>query len=198
MVFDLRKYNIYRGFSRSIRALSLWLISIFFVGCDSNEGSTKRQTYSSGYLIENQTPIGLDQQRTYDLTSIDSTNYDAIVEKHANGNLKRKINFSHGKLHESYTTWFENGQKQMEVNYQLGLRHGASREWYQTGQLKEQSNYIDGSVNGKYEGWHENGHKKFEANYSNGQLDGSAYRWADNGKTISEQSFKVGKLILEP
>ena len=53
------------------------------------------------------------------------------MEKHDSGNLKRKINFSDGKLQEGYATWFENGQKQMEVNYRLGLHHGASREWSQ-------------------------------------------------------------------
>ena len=44
------------------------------------------------------------------LSFTDTTNYDVLVEKHESGSLKREINFSDGKLHDSYTTWFENGQ----------------------------------------------------------------------------------------
>ncbi len=92
-------------------------MSTFFVGCDSNEGNSLRQTYDSGYLIENQMPVIGKEDGIDNLNFTDITNYDVVLEKHPNGNLKRKINFSDGKLHENYTTWIENGQKQMEVNY---------------------------------------------------------------------------------
>ena len=178
-------------------SFSLSLISIFFAGCESKDGSVQEQPYGSGYLIENQMPVIAKEDGIDILNFSDTTNYDVLVEKHKNGNLKREINFSDGKLHNSYTTWFDNGQKQTEVSYRLGLRNGASREWYPTGQLKEESNYVDGDVHGKYVGWHANGYKKFEADYSNGQLEGSVYRWTNNGKTISKQSFTEGQLIPE-
>ena len=118
-------------------SFSLCLISTFFAGCDSNDRSAKGQPYGSGYLIEDQMPVVGKEDSIDNLTLTDTRNYDVHLEKHENGNLKRQINFSDGKLHNRYTTWFENGQKQTEVSYRLGLRHGASREWYPTGQLKE-------------------------------------------------------------
>ena len=77
-------------------SFSLWLISCFFAGCGPKDQNAKEQTYVSGYLIENQSPIVSKEDGIDSSNFTVSTNYDVVVEKHDNGNLKRKINFSDG------------------------------------------------------------------------------------------------------
>ena len=70
-------------------SFSLCLISIFLAGCGSNDGSAKGHPYGSGYLIQDQMPVVGEEDGLDNLTLTDTTNYDVIVEKHDNGNLKR-------------------------------------------------------------------------------------------------------------
>ena len=175
----------------------LILTQIFCTSCTDENHNFPSTTSHSGYLLEDNNKGSRQDDESNDSGSLNQLNYDVFKEHYGNGNIKREINFSNGKLHGGYITWFQNGQKQMEINYRFGLRNGPTREWYQTGQLKEKSNYIGGNADGTYEAWHENGNKSFEASYSNGTLNGRLNRWTENQKLISEQYFKEGLLVLD-
>ena len=175
----------------------LILTHLFCTACTNEDHKFPSTTFHSGYLIEDiKERVGKDE-KSKDFGSVVQLSYDVFREHYGNGNKKREINFSDGRLHGRYIAWFKNGQKQVEINYRLGLRDGLTREWYQSGQLKEKSTYVSGDVNGKHEGWHENGNKSFEANYINGTLNGSLNRWTENQNLISKQYFEEGQLVFD-
>ena len=175
----------------------LVLTQMICTACADKDQKFQSPNSRPGYLLEDNTERNRQAMESGDSGLTDRLNYDVFKEHYKNGKAKREINFSGGKLHGRYITWFENGQKQKEINYRLGLRDGLTKEWYRSGQLKEKSNYVDGNVNGTYQGWHENGNKSFEANYLNGKLNGRLNRWTNNQNLISKQHFEDGLLVLD-
>ena len=110
--------------------LSILLLSVLFIGCSENR-----------VLIDDLTYKVSTDLMYYEGKLFSGVGYDI----HSNGQLKKEINYTDGKIHGSYKEWYSNGQLSVEYNLnKQGKRDGVWREWYENGQLLHEAKYKNG------------------------------------------------------
>jgi antitoxin component YwqK of YwqJK toxin-antitoxin module len=133
-----------------------------------------------------------------------------VLEYYNNEQKKEERNYKDGKLHGTWTEWYENGKILAKGEFTEG--EGIWTMFYENGQKKMQIIQLD-----KGDGetrWHENGKREYHREgvferwyeyYPNGQQreissmiegkpNGTWTKWYENGQKKSEVNFKGGKL----
>ena len=144
---------------------------------------------------------------------------DIIEEFYANGQLKSKCNYVHGKAEGLYLSFFANGQKEFEYHYkdnketglytaffdngkvvatgnlQSGLLEGTWNYYYRNGQLLSSINFSKNERQGFTTDYYISGEKQLEHTYRNGKLDGRETYFDKQGVAYVEYVYKKGELV---
>ena len=120
-------------------------------------------------------------QRSYQ----DGVKHGEWVEFDANGLVKTKSEFEHGKVQK--IVGFENGEETILEEY----------KYYENGQLKSKWNFKDGKEHGLLEGYHKNGQLEFKWNYKDGKEHGLQKEYYRNGQLRYKTNYKNGVEIKE-
>ncbi len=108
-------------------------------------------------------------------------------------------------VHGLSVAWHANGKMRRQVEYRWGERHGYATWWYENGQVKTQGKFVNGREEGEWTWWHETGGKKAEGMFENGRPTQTWRAWRDNGVLqgklvdpylkLSGSEFSVLKLV---
>jgi antitoxin component YwqK of YwqJK toxin-antitoxin module len=80
-----------------------------------------------------------------------------VVERYANGQIKREATYRGEKLDGAVRGWYENGARKFELHYRNDLSEGEQREWYPTGQLYTAFTHQAGHETGQQRMWNADG-----------------------------------------
>jgi antitoxin component YwqK of YwqJK toxin-antitoxin module len=76
-----------------------------------------------------------------------------------------------------YLKWYENGQQRKKITYTNGKLNGEYLEWHENGQQYKKCTYTDDKLNGEYLIWYENGQQRVKCTYTDGKLNGKYLEW---------------------
>jgi antitoxin component YwqK of YwqJK toxin-antitoxin module len=83
--------------------------------------------------------------------------HHVVIERYANGQVKRDATYRGDALDGPVRGWYENGARKFELHYRNGVSEGDQREWYPTGQLYTQFNHHAGHETGQQRMWNADG-----------------------------------------
>lgn len=113
---------------------------------------------------------------------------------HRNGQTNLKLVFKDEKIVDgSYTDFHENGQKRRVMEITGGKLDGRYKDHYDNGQVKEDGTFKDGNRVGEFKNYYENGKLYTLLNYDDGELDGPYEEYNDLGDLVSKGYYKKGK-----
>jgi len=84
-------------------------------------------------------------------TDDDGMRHGAYAEFHANGAIKVKATYRHGKLDGKYVSYHESGRPHVTAEYVRGRPEGKYVEKDDRGRVVIETSYLDGVVDGTYE-----------------------------------------------
>lgn len=156
------------------------------------------------------------KKATYDT---DGYYNDITEEYYANGQMKSKCNYIHGKAEGLYLSFFANGQKEFEYYFkdnketglytaffdngkvvasghlQSGFLEGTWNYYHRNGQLSSSINFSKSEKQGFSTDYYKSGEKQLEHTYKNGKLDGMETYFDKQGTAYVEYLYKKGELV---
>ncbi|WP_338226455.1 toxin-antitoxin system YwqK family antitoxin [Algoriphagus confluentis] len=166
---------------------------------------------------------GVEVEETFDLskpvfqvTFKDNLPDGLMEEFYANGQIKKLVNFSNGKLNGEFfefnltgdvllsgsyqdglkegewNSYYKNGTKKSEYSYSKNLLHGTYKAFFPDGNLQKSVEYQNDQENGSYMRFHEDGQPEIIGAFAKGELNGSWENFDNLGELISKGEFLAG------
>lgn len=110
-----------------------------------------------------------------------------------NGEDAYDYSYVDGKMHGSYSAWYDNREDWEEATYENGVKQGHYAKWYNNGKLAVEAEMTDGQVNGSYSKWYDNGDKWEEYTAVNGAKNGQHQKWYTNKQQALLANYADGK-----
>lgn len=180
--------------------LSLLLISIFLIACDSTTnkkditaGAIAKTQIDTAVIVNKDSLILNGNKGVWSYKNQPFTGY--AVRFYANDSLKEKTGFLNGKKQGVYNVWFENGVLKLESNYNQNTLEGTYKAWWNNGVLASETNYVKGKKQGVEQKWFSNGELSKKSNLLEGKEDGLQQAWLENGKLYVNYEAKNGRIF---
>ncbi len=102
---------------------------------------------------------------------------------HKNDSLKSIENYTNGKKHQTYTSYYPSGEKHTERYYTNGLKTGVHCGWWPDKSPKFIYHFNTlGQYHGTVKEWYTTGHPATAFNYTNGREQGVQKAWKTDGR----------------
>ncbi|GAB2492758.1 toxin-antitoxin system YwqK family antitoxin [Algoriphagus taiwanensis] len=166
---------------------------------------------------------GVEIEETFDLSMpvfqivFKDNQPDGLMEEfYSNGQLKKLVNFSEGKLNGDFfefsitgdvllsgrykdglkvgewNSYYRNGAKKSEYSYSNNLLYGTYKAFFPNGNLQKSVEYQNDQEHGPYMRFHEDGQPEIIAAFANGELNGGWENFDNLGDLISKGQFQEG------
>lgn len=168
---------------------------------------------------------GVEIEETFDLsmpvfqiTFKDNLPDGTMEEFYPTGEIKKLVNFSHGRLNGNFfefsesgevllsgryvddskegdwNSYYRNGSKKSEYFYSDNLLEGTTKNYYPNGTLAEIIPFEAGKLQGTYQAFFPNGQLQKSVEFINNQEDGDYKRFHEDGQPEIISSFAKGEL----
>lgn len=144
--------------------------------------------------------------------------FDGTAEaRHADGSLRERASFRHGRRQGRREVWFangflcevshwkdgrkdgpfasnhENGRPRIRTGFRAGREDGHAREWLEDGRKRSLRHFVDGEPDGEWLEWRD-GVLRLAATYRAGLLDGRIRSFAADGVPRLDCAFAEGRV----
>jgi WD40-like Beta Propeller Repeat len=126
-------------------------------------------------------PIGAQGYRPVLTPAPGDPRADVEIERHANGQLSKRVFRLDGKPHGLWQEWDVEGRVRLTAEWREGKGEGVWMYFHPNGLVSERSWVTADQWHGPSEGWHANGQKSFEGTFVRGAKDGPFRYWAEDG-----------------
>jgi uncharacterized protein len=141
-----------------------------------------------------------------------------MEEFYPNGQIKKLVNFSHGKLNGEFfefsesgevllsgqylddlkegdwNSYYRDGSKKSEYSYSNNLLQGTTKNYFPNGMMAEVIPFEAGKLQGTYQAFFPNGNLQKSVEFTNDQEDGVYERFYEDGQPEIIGSFTKGEL----
>ena len=126
-------------------------------------------------------PLGAQGYRPVLTPALGDPRADVEIERHANGQLSKRVFRLDGKPHGLWQEWDVEGRVRLTAEWLEGKGEGVWMYFHPNGLVSERSWVTADLWHGPSEGWHANGQKSFEGTFVRGAKDGPFRYWAEDG-----------------
>ena len=168
---------------------------------------------------------GVEVEKTFDLsmpvfqiTFKDNLPDGLMEEFYPNGQIKKLVNFSNGKLNGEFfefsesgevllsgqyiedfkegdwNSYYRDGSKKSEYFYLKNLLQGTTKNYFPNGNLAETIPFLEGKLHGTYQAFFPSGKLQKSVEFTNDQEDGVYERFYEDGRPEISSSFAKGEL----
>ncbi|MEO7997727.1 MAG: hypothetical protein ABI852_09790 [Gemmatimonadaceae bacterium] len=116
-----------------------------------------------------------------------------VIERFADGTIKRDAAYRHGKLQGATRGWHMNGKPDYVRTYLDGIEEGTHEGWYDNGSRRFEYNFVHGVSQGVSKQWYSNGKPYTLFHFDNGQESGQQQMWDTDGKLRANYIIRDGR-----
>jgi antitoxin component YwqK of YwqJK toxin-antitoxin module len=115
-----------------------------------------------------------------------------IIERYANGNIKRSGNYLSGKEEGWQTMYYNSGAISEKRYYRLGEKDSVHTGWWDNGHLRFEYHFSHGAYEGDFKEWYTTGQPYKHIHYVKG-TDDQGIGWRENGKLYMNYIMRDGR-----
>jgi antitoxin component YwqK of YwqJK toxin-antitoxin module len=105
-----------------------------------------------------------------------------------NSRVKEEFTYKHGILHGPTTTWYKSGQVRRKGNYSHGRISGKWEFWDEQGNKTVEACYENDALNGSYIELYSNGRIREKGQFADNKRTGQWFYFNENGQPVSEET----------
>lgn len=153
-------------------------------------------TYEEGIFIEGPLTVwSADGKKLLEAYYKEGKLHGTWTQWYDSGAIYQTVEYADGVFATPLISYYENGQVSEEAFYSAGYcRSGLWRFWHKNGQLASEKLFENGELQGVDKGWYPNGQLAYEGMMNGWKKMGLYTTWYENGQKKSEQEYLAGEL----